>query len=273
MAKRSLAWILVFSGVCAWFAFAGPDAKPTRNNGTEKEKQKTEVAVLGVIHGSHLRSKAYSVDHVVEIVRRFRPESVFVEIPPARFAEILAVVDRKGFRTRAADVKDTTWIRAFPELYRGILPLRHEMKFEVVPVSGWSPEVNADRRSFWSGAGKSAEQMQRHAIYSRVSREFAAIRKREGGIENAAFYNSRHYADLRQLERTLWSASFDHGLGRGGEVAINRAHFGHIDKALKTRRGRRILIVYGAAHRYWFLKELEARSDVQLVDMIPYLSK
>ena len=139
-------------------------------------------------------------------------------------------------------------------------------------MSGWKPEVSADRRAFWRGRGKTdAVMVDRKEIYDTVSVALKEIREREGGVENAKFYNSRHYADLRQLERTLWAKCFDEGLGRGGEVAINRAHFSRIAKALDQHRGERVLIVYGAGHRYWFLKELEKRDDVTLVDVARFL--
>ena len=97
------------------------------------------------------------------------------------------------------------------------------------------------------------------------------IQDRERHREDPRFVNSQHYSDLRQLERTLWAACFDEGLGLGGERAINRAHWRNIAAGLERHRGKRILIVYGAAHRYWFLRELRKRRDVQLLDIRDYL--
>ena len=111
----------------------------------------------------------------------------------------------------------------------------------------------------------------RRRIYDEVRAALTEIQERERHREDARFVNSQHYSDVRLLERTLWAACFDEGLGRGGEVAINRAHWRNIAAALERHRGKRILLVYGAAHRYWFLRELRRRDDVQLLDVRDYL--
>lgn len=232
---------------------------------------KTRVAVLGAIHGSHLGSKGYSVEAVIETVRNYKPDVVCVEIPPDLFAGHVKAIDRKGFGTTKSDLQGQRWIGAFPELYRGVIPLRKELGFEVVPVSGWRPEVSADRKEFWQGAGKQGVMADRRRIYDEVRAALTEIQDRERHREDPRFVNSQHYSDVRQLERTLWAACFDEGLGRGGEVAINRAHWRNIAAALERHRGKRILIVYGAAHRYWFLRELRRRDDVQLLDVRDYL--
>ena len=232
---------------------------------------KTRVAVLGAIHGSHLSSKGYSVKAVIETVRKYRPDVVFVEIPPELFAAHVKAIDRKGFGTTKGDLAGQRWIGAFPELYRGVIPLRKELGFEVVPVSGWRPQASSDRKEFWQGAGKQGVMADRRRIYDQVRAALTEIQDRERHREDPRFVNSQHYSDLRQLERTLWAACFDEGLGRGGEGAINRAHWRNIAAGLERHRGKRILIVYGAAHRYWFLRELRKRRDVELLNVRDYL--
>jgi hypothetical protein len=234
---------------------------------------KTEVAILGAIHGSHLKSKAYSVATVIATIRNYRPDVVLVEVPPDLFAPSVARIDRTGFATTRADLAGLKWIGSFPEIYRGVIPLRKEMGYEVVPVSGWTPQASADRTAFWKGPAKRPPYPDRRRLYDAVAAAVKQIHTRERSTENPAFVNSRHYADLYQLERTLWSACFDDGLGAGGEVAINRAHWARISAALDAHRGRRVLIVYGAAHRYWFLRELAKRDDVTLLDVAAYLPR
>jgi len=36
--------------------------------------------------------------------------------------------------------------------------------------------------------------------------------------------------------------------------------------------GERILITFGAGHKYWFLEELRGRGDIRLVDVAPFLA-
>ncbi len=84
---------------------------------------KTRVAVLGAIHGSHLASKGYSVEAVIETVRKYKPDVVFVEIPPDLFAAHVKAIHRRGFGTTKGDLAGQRWIGAFPELYSGVIPL------------------------------------------------------------------------------------------------------------------------------------------------------
>lgn len=228
---------------------------------------RTELALLAAIHGNHLRSKAYGVDRVVALVRAFRPDVVLVEIPPDLFDGIVERVDRRGFATTREDVADVTWIRAFPELYAGVLPLRKEMGYAVVPVSGWRAEANRDRDRFWKGPGRADPYPDRKRIHDAVLAALREIQERENAWENPGFVNSLQYADLRHLERAAWAACFDEGLGAGGERAINEAHWANIAKALDAHRGKRVLLVYGAAHHYWFRRELAKRMDVDVVPL------
>ena len=232
---------------------------------------KTEVAVLAAIHSGHLKSKAYSVRVVIDIVRRYKPEIVLVEVPPDQYNASVERIDKTGFKTTKKDLAGLRWISAFPEIYRGIIPLRKEMKFRIEPVSGWTPAASGERRKFWKDRGNESDVREMRRVWEAVRSALNEIRARENDTENPKFLNSQHLTDLRQLERTAWSACFDKGLGRGGEVAINEAHWKNIAKQLDTWRGKRVLIVYGAAHRYWFLRELRRRRDVTLIDIAAYL--
>ena len=44
-----------------------------------------------------------------------------------------------------------------------------------------------------------------------------------------------------------------------------------IDRTIKENAGKRILVTFGAAHKYWFLERLRDRDDVRLIDLVPYL--
>ena len=55
--------------------------------------------------------------------------------------------------------------------------------------------------------------------------------------------------------------------------SINIAHYWNIEKALEKHRnlGKRFLIIYGAGHKGWFLRELRKRDDIHLLEMKPFL--
>jgi hypothetical protein len=68
---------------------------------------------------------------------------------------------------------------------------------------------------------------------------------------------------------------FNVELGLGGWENINIAHYWNIEKAIEKYRnqGKRFLIVYGAGHKGWFLRELRKRNDITLLEMEPFLKK
>ena len=59
----------------------------------------------------------------------------------------------------------------------------------------------------------------------------------------------------------------------GGWENINIAHYWNIEKALEKYRhqGKRFLVIYGAGHKGWFLRQLEKRDDIAILDMKPFL--
>lgn len=226
----------------------------------------TEVAVLGVVHSKKFTPK------VIRTVRSYKPQVVFVEIPPHLFKKEVKVADKRGFETTREYLEERTrWIKYFPNVYAGVLPLRKEMGYAVEPVSGWREAVSSDRKRFWDEHGKDPEVVRLRGVHDRAKQALDEIVKREGST--LWFLNTPHYTDAKRIERSVWSACFDEGLGRGGEVAINTEHYNTIERALKRHASKRILIVYGAAHRYWFIDRLVKNKAVTLVDILPHIPR
>ena len=95
-----------------------------------KEKSSlTEVVFLPTIHGRHLKSKTYSLARLEAAVRDIKPEIICSEIVPASLEKFDA-----GKKDRR--------LSAFPEYIKVILPLREELKYEVIPCSAYSKEIN-----------------------------------------------------------------------------------------------------------------------------------
>lgn len=57
----------------------------------------------------------------------------------------------------------------------------------------------------------------------------------------------------------------------GGWTNINQAHYRLIEKTISNYPGKKILLTFGAGHKYWFLEKLQLRTDIQLMDMSLYL--
>ena len=89
----------------------------------------TEVIFLPTIHRNHLKSKSYSIDHLKVIVQEIKPDFVCTEIVPT------------SLKTFDLGKKDRR-LSLFPEYTEAILPLRNELKYEVIPCSAYSKEIN-----------------------------------------------------------------------------------------------------------------------------------
>jgi len=60
-------------------------------------------------------------------------------------------------------------------------------------------------------------------------------------------------------------------IGPGGWTNINVEHYRNVDRTIEEHRGKRILVTFGAGHKYWLLERLRARDDVALLDLLEFL--
>ena len=65
---------------------------------------------------------------------------------------------------------------------------------------------------------------------------------------------------------------FNDDLGPGGWDNINAAHYALIEAYLNEHsgEGQRVLITFGAWHKYWLLDRLRARDDIVLLTPIDH---
>jgi hypothetical protein len=147
-----------------------------------------------------------------------------------------------------------------------------EMGFEIEPCAAWSAEMAAERRVRLELFESDPEQAERHAEYQRRN---AAIEARQAAdpideddprIIHSSLYDARTEESLRPYDELLntW-------IGAGGWTNINQGHYALIDQAIEKHSGKRILITFGAGHKYWFLNRLRARDDIELLDIALFL--
>lgn len=100
--------------------------------------------------------------------------------------------------------------------------------------------------------------------------------KAHKGRDDDPFYiNSDEYDSNAKAMLTPYDHYYNDVYGPGGWTNINKAHYAIIEKALDDLRGqgKRILITYGAGHKYWFLEQLRKRDDINLVDIKTVMNK
>jgi len=225
----------------------------------------TEVAVMGMIHGSHRTSERWGLDQVRETIRRLDPDVICIEVPPNRWDRIWSDYTERG-------VMEDLRIRPFPEYTDVILPLTREMDFEIVPCAGWSVEMNTlrstrsrlfDEDPRWAGV--------RADFRAATDAMRAALPEPAGESDDPYYLHSDSYDDRARASYIPRSIYQNELFGLGGWININDAHMALIERTIQEHRGTRILVTFGAGHKYWYMDRLRGRDDVRLLDLREYL--
>ncbi|MEM7227729.1 MAG: hypothetical protein AAF432_02835 [Planctomycetota bacterium] len=219
---------------------------------------KTEVFVMGMIHGDHLSSEAYGPAVIDAMVRAYDPDVVLAEIPPDRLDEALTSYRDSGAVTEPRVLR-------FPEYTHVIIPQQAELGFTIVPCAAWTQAMAEDRQT------KLVRWRETRAMEStevqRAQQGAEKVMAREGLSGSPEGIHTDRYDALVKQALEPYDRHFNDDLGAGGWTNINAAHYALIDEALDdvSGTGQRVLITFGAWHKYWFLEQLRERNDVTLV--------
>jgi hypothetical protein len=219
----------------------------------------TTVSVIGAIHGRHRASEDYSLEVLRQAIVQFDPDIVMVELPPDRFAKASANFDQYG-EVRESRADD------FPELTDVIFPLRKDMGFEIIPVAAWTAEIASERRAVEKRLEKDPARGEDWSEYQAAILRYG--RAVSGRLDDPAFIHSRAFDAAVKARQKTYERLFGDDLGAGGWRVINAAHLANINAALDAVAGKekRVLVLFGAAHKYKIVEGLEAREDVFLAD-------
>lgn len=229
---------------------------------------KTEVFVLGMIHSGHRTSETWGLDQVRATIENISPDVICVEIPPPNWPSTLATWKEKH-------VVEDSRVKVFPEYVDVLMPLTDEMDFVVEPTAGWSEWMAQARRA-------KIEEFQTAEVYAELFSEYerdeawvtAWLEEHPAPAEgDDPFYIHSPRYDLRtKAELGPYEHHMNDVIGRpGGWTYINQEHFTLIEEAIRKHPGKRILVTFGAGHKYWFLEQLRWMPDVEVMDVRPYL--
>jgi len=231
------------------------------------EEVTTEVLVLGMIHSGHKTSESYGLDTITELVRAIDPDDICVEIPPDRWPTAKAQLD-------AGEPVTEPRTSVFPEYVSAIFPLMGEMGFTIVPTAGWTREMADARRAKLQEIENDPARAEQWAEHELAIHRMGADINELGAEDDPRVIHSSAYDDaIKRGYGGPYNTYFNDELGDGGWDNINAKHYGHIADHLDSVRGqgRRVLVTYGAAHKYWFLEQLRERDDVVLIDVSTFL--
>ncbi|MFT5733735.1 MAG: hypothetical protein ACJA0P_001581 [Planctomycetota bacterium] len=221
---------------------------------------KTEVLVLGMIHGSHRTSEQYGLEELERILRAAEPDMVLTEIPPDRLEEAARQFAETGEITESR-------VRVFPEYTEVLFPLQAELGFEIVACAGWTREMATARRQ------KLEELRGTHPAKSERADEgwdwIDATLRLEGFADDPVkMHSGERYDEIVETGMIPYDVYFNDALGAGGWTHINDAHWAPCAAALTRVRGegKRVVITFGAWHKGRLRAALAKREDCAEVD-------
>ena len=225
----------------------------------------TEIAVMGMIHSTHRTSELWGLAQVEQTIRSFDPDVVCTEIAPDRWERI----DR-DLRERDA-IEDPRVLR-FPEYTDLILRLSRSMGFTIVPCAGWTVEMSDLRNARIAEFGRDARWAEARAEWAdRLGSLRATYGAPPAATDDPAYIHSAAY-DTRQKGELMLRDEYQNDMvGPGGWTNINVEHYRNVDLTIEHHRGARILVTFGAGHKYWLLERLRERDDIELLDVRDFL--
>ena len=225
--------------------------------------ERTEVTIIGMIHGGHRTSGKYPLSLVETVTRTINPDIILTEIPPDRIDAALASYEDTG------TVKEQR-TRAFPEYTDVIIPLRAELGYTIKGTAAWTSDIASTRRAALGRIKQNPKRADQWQEWQQAQKTFSATLNGRG--DDPLYIHSKDYDRAVEARYQPYMRYFEEDIGKGGWQNINRAHWANIASELDTIKGqgKRVLITYGGFHKYWFLRELEKRDDIIITPALPY---
>lgn len=238
------------------------------SSSNEIDEKKNEVIVLGAIHGRHLTSKRYGVDTLKAIIKTIAPNIVLTEIPPDRF-------DAAVEEFKKIDTITEARVTRFPEYVNVLFPLSKEMDFTIIPTAGWTKPMADARSKKLREISQDSSRRADWQAYQAASAKSDSVQAASGANDDPYWIHTDAYDEAIEIWASTYNRLFNEELGAGGWDNINQAHYGHIENALNkyTNQGKRVLIIYGAGHKGWFIRQLRKRTDIDILSMKPFLDQ
>ena len=201
-----------------------------------------------------------------ELIQEINPDYILSEIPPDRMQ-----VAMEGFMRD--DTISEPRVMRFPEYTDVVFPLSKTMDFEIIPTAGWTQPMAQERSQKLRKISQDSSRTADWKAYTAANAKSDSLYQATGRVNDPYFIHTQEYDDIQDVFLQEYNRLFNVELGLGGWENINIAHYWNIEKALEKHRyeGKRMLIIYGAGHKGWFLRQLRKRDDIVLLDMKPFL--
>lgn len=263
MTMNMIRLILLYFTICILFSCGSAD-QSVRSD----EEPLNEVLVLGTIHSGHYTDSVYNVEYLDKLIREIDPDFILAEIPPDRMAAAW-----EGFK-RDDSISEPRVIR-FPEYKDVVFPLSKEMDFEIIPTAGWTKPMADERSAKLKAISLNPARKDDWDAYTDANKRSRDAYEATGKVDDPYFIHTNAYDSIQDIALQTYNRLFNVELGLGGWENINIAHYWNIEKTLEEHKyeGKQFLIIYGAGHKGWFLRQLRKRDDIELLQMKSFFDK
>ena len=216
-----------------------------------KAQTKTEVLVIGTIHNGHDNNPNYSDQDILNILGTYNPDVICVEIPPSYF-------------------RKQSYLREM--MIASIYGFDNNKK--VYPIDWWETlsDARAERSKYIKTDDYKTKSQQADSLVksNRIMQTFvekygtmdSIWKNNQMGYE---FFNGKDYNDYIREMYTISIRVYGDGCMNFYSELRNAKMMELINTAIAENKGKRIMILTGAEHKYYFDIALSKQEEVQLV--------
>ncbi|MDR0754835.1 MAG: DUF5694 domain-containing protein [Prevotellaceae bacterium] len=219
-------------------------------------KETTQALVIGTIHAGHSDNPNYSYQDLVNILGTYNPAAICVEIPPSYF-------------------RKESYLKEM--MIASIYGFDNNKK--VYPVDWWSDTDDRAERAKYKQTDDYKVKEQEYDSLVAANAIMQDFTEKYGSLDSLwnanqmgyAFFNGKEYNDYIREMYTAVISVFGDGCMNLSSEKRNAKMMEMIDSAIAENKGKRVIILTGAEHKYYFDIALSQRKDVRLVDFAEIL--
>ncbi len=215
------------------------------------EKDKTQILVIGTIHGNHEKNLNYTYQDIVNILGAYNPEAICVEIPPSYF-------------------RKRSYLKEM--MIASIYGFENNKK--VYPIDWWSSGNDRSKQlefrkteEYKIKEKQVSKMVKANTIMQNFKIKYGSLnsiwRKNEKGY---SFFNGKEYNDYVREMYGISMAVYGDGFMNLHYETRNGKMMELIDSAIVENKGKRIIILAGAEHKHYFDIALSKREDLNVLD-------
>lgn len=217
------------------------------------EEGKTEVFVLGTLHNAHKSNKNYSYQDILNILGTYDADAICVEIPESFFRERPYLLEM----TMAS-------IYGF------------ENNKNVYPIDWWNVEKNARKEreeyvktdEYKKKEIEEERRKQDDSIIQSFEKEYGSLEKLfNENNKDYYFYNGKEFNDYIRQSYGISIDVYGYSCINLYASERNEKMMDLIKNAILENKGKRIIILTGAEHKYYFDDSLSKMKDVKLIQL------